>query len=173
MDRRDFLKISGIGTLAAGLGATAYRVRDWIGQTPAESFEVLSREESDIARAMADAMFPGEPYLDGGLPNGVDAGVVDHLDSYLASIDERSSQLLRLLLHLVDDAAYLVGLGFEPFRQRNREERIGILRAWDQSSIPVRRKGFKGLKLVLAAGYCTNDRVLGAADIDFQCQANS
>lgn len=173
MNRRDFLKLSGIGTLMAGFGATLYRVKDWIGQRAADGYAVLSREEAAIAQSIADAMFPGEPYLDQGLPNGNDVGVVEHLDQYLASIDDRSSQLLRMLLHLVDDVSFLVGLGMAPFHERSRSERIEILRAWDNSSIAIRRKGFRGLKLVLAAGYCTNARVLEAADVDFQCETSA
>lgn len=168
MRRRAFLKWAGIGTAGAGLGTTAYRVSGWWNQPSADAYRVLSADEAAITEAMADAMFPGDPG-DGGMPNGADAGVVAHLDGYLATIDQRSSRLMRMVLHLIDEAAMATDLTFRRFRHRKRHERIAILKAWDNSGIVFRRKAFRGLKLILAGGYCTNDGVLQATGIHYTC----
>lgn len=169
MRRRSFLTLAGLGAVASGIGSLTYRISDWWDQPSTDHTEVLSEEECSIARAIADAMFPGEDLPAGGLPNGVEAGVVDHLDEYLATIDARSSRLLRTLLHIIDEFAIFRGLRFQPFRARSREERIEILKNWDTSPMMLRRKAFRSLKLVFAGGYCTDEQVLQAAGIDFRC----
>lgn len=169
MRRRSFLKLAGLGTIVSGIGSMGYRVVDWWNQPTADGAAVLSSEERSIARAVADAMFPGEEFLDGGMPNGVDAGIVEDLDEYLAAIDQRSSRLLRMLLHLIDEMAIPRGLRFQRFRARSRDERIAILKTWDNSSLMVRRKAFRSLKLIMAGGYCNHEDVLEAAGIDFRC----
>lgn len=169
MNRRDFLKATGLGGLVIGLGSTAYRVLGWWNQPAGSGYGVLSRDEVEILEAVADAMFPGEEYQEGGMPNGVEAGVVAHVDSYLAAIDGQVSRLLRMLVHLIDSHAAISDFRLRRFRDRPRDERIAILKAWDNSSILARRKGFRGLKLVLAGGYCTHPDVLGASGIRFRC----
>jgi len=169
MDRREFLKWTGLGSLGLAVGSAGYRVSTWWNQPTATGREVLSAGEVEIARALADAMFPGESVPAGGMPNGVDAGVVEHLDRYLAGIGDDPSRLMRLVLHAVDDAAIFSDLSFRRFRYRPRDERTEILRAWDHSRIVFRRKAFRGLKMVLAAGYCNHPEVLGAAEIQYGC----
>jgi len=171
MDRRTFLKGTGLGSLGLTIGSAGYRVSMWWNQPAAPGYTVLSDSEAEIARAIVDAMFPGETSVPDGLPNGVEAGVVDHLDDYLATIDEDLSRLLRLLLHAIDDVALLSDLQFRRFRFRPRSERASILRAWDRSTIVFRRKAFRGLKMVLAGGYCEHPKVLKATGIEFGCGA--
>ncbi|MFB6262817.1 MAG: twin-arginine translocation signal domain-containing protein [Bradymonadaceae bacterium] len=167
MRRRDFLKLAGLGSATAGLGAFAYRVGGWWNQPTASDRRVLSRTESTIAEAIADALFPGEP---DGLPAGSDVDVVDHLDSYLDAVDDRTSQLLRLLLHIIDDVSIFGDLSLTRFRHRPRDERIAILRRWDESPWMVRRRAFRGLKLILAGGYCSSTAVLETLGYHFRCE---
>lgn len=169
MNRRDFLKMAGVSGVAASLGSVIYRASHWWNQPSAASYDVLSREEVEIARAIGDALFPGEDYMQGGMPNGVDAGVVEHLDGYLAAVNPDSSRLLRLLFHAIDDVAILSDFGFTRFRNRPREERIAILKAWDNSKIAFRRKAFRGLKLILAGGFCSHPEVRQAIGMHFRC----
>lgn len=171
MDRRNVLKSLGLGSLGIAVGSTGYRVGAWWNQSAAAGYDTLSDSEVEIARAITDAMFPGEANVPNGMPNGVDAGVIEHLDDYLSSIDGQSSRLLRLVLHAIDDAAIFRDLQFRRFRYRQRADRTDILRAWDESTIVFRRKAFRGLKMVLAAGYCDHPDVLGAAGIQYGCGA--
>lgn len=171
MNRRDFLKLAGIGTTTAGLAALVYRANGWWNQPAADGRAVLSAEESEIADSIARAMFPGQPQTPDGLPGAGDAEVevVDHLDRYLDIVDGRTARLIRLLLHLIDDASIFDDFSLTRFRRRPLEERIAILRAWDDSAWMVRRRAFRGLKLILAGGYCSSHRVVDALDLQFKC----
>lgn len=168
MNRRKFLKLAGIGTAAATLGSVAFRLGYWWDQAPAADYQVLSREEAAITASIADALFPG----DAGsppMPNGVDAGVVEGFDRYLAGIDQTSSDGLRLIVHAIDDMAIPVGLGMTRFHKRPRDERIEILHAWDTSGLLLRRSGFRALKFTLSSRYCSQPQVLAAAGVHFSC----
>jgi hypothetical protein len=167
MDRRAFLKISGLSAVAVTAGSVAYRVGGvWWDQTAAAHLKVLSADEARIVAAMADAMFPDDGW---GMPNGIEAGVIEALDDYLAAIDRETANLLRLLIHAIDDMSVMRNLGMTRFHKRSREERVAILRAWDTSSISVRRGAFQGLKFVMCMGYCEHPAVLKAAKIDYSC----
>ncbi len=169
MRRRSFLKMAGFGAVASSLGSMVYRASGWWNQPSSEHTEILSTEECEITSAIADAMFPGEDHLEGGMPNGAEVGVVEHLDGYLEAIDARSSRLMRLLLHLIDEMARPRGLRLRRFCERPRDERIAILKAWDHSSVMLRRQAFRSLKLIFAGSYCAHPEVLEAAGIEFRC----
>lgn len=167
MHRRTFLKVTGIGSTAAVAGALAYRVGGvWWEQGAAENFQALSAHEAKIARAIADAMFPGDHL---GMPNGVQAGVVEALDDFMASVDTQTANLLKFFLHAIDEMAVLSNFGMTRFHRRPREQRIKILQAWEQSMLATRRMAFQGLKFVMATGYCESPAVLQAAGIVFSC----
>lgn len=168
MNRRSFLKLAGLGSVAAGLGTVASRVAVWWDQAAGADYQELSLTEAKITGAIVDAMFPGDRF-DGGIPNALDTHVIEKFDHYLYRVDARSSNLLRVLLHTIDEMSIFSDFGLTRFHKRPREERIAILKAWDNSSITVRRKAFRGLKLLLAGGYCTDQKVLGAAGIHFTC----
>lgn len=169
MNRRTFLMTSGVGTAGLLAGSAAYRVGTvWWDQTPAPSYEMLSVREANIAEAIVDAIFPGDAQ---GMPNGNEVGAVDVLDEYLSAIDEHTANLMRLLLHAIDETAVLSGLKMRRFHRRPRCERIDILNAWDTSRIAARREAFSALKLVLSMGYCESPQVMRAAGIDYDCGA--
>ncbi|MBA2662461.1 MAG: gluconate 2-dehydrogenase subunit 3 family protein [Bradymonadaceae bacterium] len=167
IQRRTFLKLSGLGVVAMAASSLVYRVGGvWWDQTPATDHKVLSAHEALIVSAMADALFPGDAL---GMPNGAEAGVVAFMDEYLSVVDAQTANLLRLLLHAVDEMAVVVGIGMTRFHKRSREERLAILGAWDGSLIAVRRSAFMSLKFILASGYCEDPAVLRAAGIEFTC----
>jgi hypothetical protein len=168
MNRRNFLKLAGLGTAAATVGSAAFRLGYWWNQVPGADFQVLSDEEAAITAAIADALFPGDVGAP-PMPNGVDVGVVEKFDKYLANLDETSADALRLLVHAIDDMAIFVGLGMTRFHKRSRKERIEVLDAWDTSSLMVRRSGFRALKYALSNQYCNHPDVLRAAGIHYSC----
>ncbi len=169
MDRRTFLITSGISTAGLIAGSAAYRVGTvWWDQSPSPSYEMLSEGETAIAEAITDAIFPGDHL---GMPNGNDVDTVATLDEYLAAIDERTANYLRLLLHAIDELSVVSGLKMRRFHRRSRDERIKILNAWDSSRIAARREAFSALKLILSMGYCESPQVMGAAGIDYDCGA--
>lgn len=167
MNRRDFLKFAGLGTAAVTVGAS-FRLAYWWDQLPSVDLAVLSREEAAIAASIADALFPGDVGSP-PMPNGVEVGVVEKFDAYLAGLDEPSSRGLRMLLHAVDDMAVFADLGLTRFHKRPRPERIAVLQAWETSGLMVRRSGFRALKYVLSNQYCNHPDVLAAAGIHYTC----
>ncbi len=169
MNRRTFLVAGGLSTLGVMAGSAVYRVRSvWWDQETAGDYQMLSRREAEIAEAMADAMFPGD---NRGMPNGTEVAVVETFDDYLAAINPHTANLLRLLLHTIDEMAVVSGLSMTRFHRRPRQERIDILNAWDTSKIGVRREVFQGLKIIFAMGYCESPAVIRAAGIDYECGA--
>lgn len=169
MNRRTFLKVGGFSSIALALGGVAFRVGSvWWDQSTAANLKILSAEEAQIFAAIADTMFPGERWR-GGMPSATETGIVEFYDDYLASIDERTQRLLRLLLHAIDDVAMFADLGATRFRFRPREEREEILRAWDRSWFSARRGAFTSLKIFVAMGYTEDPRVIAAAGFDYIC----
>lgn len=167
MNRRDFLKIAGLGTAAVTAGASL-RLAHWWEQLPSADFQVLSAEEAAITAAIADALFPGDVGSP-PMPNGVEVGVVEKFDTYLAGLDEAAAQGLRMLLHAIDDMAVLADFGLTRFHKRTRPGRIAVLEAWETSGLMVRRSGFRALKYVLSNQYCNHPDVLAAAGIHYTC----
>ncbi|MFW5966714.1 MAG: gluconate 2-dehydrogenase subunit 3 family protein [Persicimonas sp.] len=168
MNRRDFLKWAGAGSAAAAVGSVVFRTTQWWNQPPGAHWRVLSAEEAAIVAAIVDALFPGDIGRP-PLPNGVEAGVVEAFDDYLAGTDAVAADGLRLLVHAIDEMAMLRDFGLTRFRDRSRSERIAILEAWDESSLTVRRASFRGLKYALSTQYCTQPSVQSAVGIVHKC----
>ena len=171
MNRRQFLIVGGVSTVGLAAAAGAWRIGGvWWNQDSGDNWQVLSDHEATIAAAIADAMFPGD---DRGMPTGTEAGAVETLDEYLGAIPEHTANLLRLLLHAIDEMAIPSGLGMTRFHLRSLDERIELLNNWDASMLGPRREAFEGLKLILAMGYCESPDVLEAAGIDYECVSMS
>lgn len=171
MNRRQFLALGGVSALGLAAGSAGWRVgKVWWNQQPGDDFRVLSDHEATIATSIAEAMFPGDHL---GMPSGPEVGVVDTLDEYLDAAPEYTANLLRLLLHAIDEMAVVSGFGMTRFHRRPLDERVDILNSWDASWINARREAFEGLKLILSMGYCESPRVLEAAGIDYECGFDS
>jgi hypothetical protein len=167
MNRRNFLILGGLSTAGVLAGSAAFRIGGiWWDQDTSSSHQILSAQEVRISESIVDALFPGDHL---GMPNGNEVGVVAVFDDYLGALDEHRANLLRLLLHAIDDLAITAGLAMTRFHLRPREERIDILNGWDRSRIGPRREVFKALKLIFSMGYCESPRVLRAAQIDYEC----
>jgi len=165
-NRRQFVKYVAIGGGLGLLGGGA-RIYSWFDNERAPNYKILSADEVEIVNSIADAMFPGDDW-DNPLPKGSQVGVVELFDDYLAAIDRPTANLLRVLLHAIDDFPLST---FARFRTRPLNERIEILDAWDQSSIPERRGSFRSIKLLFSTAYCEHPKVLSAMGIRFGCGA--
>ncbi len=167
MKRRTFIKLSGLSAVGAAIGSIGYRVGAvWWDQTPAATYKLLSVQEGLIVASIADAMFPGERF---GMPNAVKIGIVEFFDEYLATVDKQSANLIRLLVHAVDEISVATRGKIRRFHLRDRDDRVAILAAWDNSVIAARRSAFQTLKFLICSGYCENKQVLRAAGIEFSC----
>lgn len=165
MERRTFLKALG-GTALAALSGGALRVGGfWWDQASVQGMKVLSAHEVAIVQTIAEAMFPG----DLGMPAGHTVGLPEFMDDYFANIPPTTANLLRLLLHAIDDMAFFADFGVARFHTRPLEERIAILKAWDESWLGPRRSVFSSVKILFAMGYCEHAAVIGAAGITYTC----
>lgn len=171
MNRRKFLKASGASATALAFGGTAWRVGGvWWDQPPASEFRVLSPAEVRISDAIADAIFPGEDFGVDPIPSGTEAGVTQFLDEMLAEVlDEVTANAVRLLLHAIDEMAIFTDWRLARFHRRPLEQRVALLRAWEESYFSVRRGAFSAIKLFMSMGYCENPRVLSAMGIHYTC----
>lgn len=170
LDRRTFLKRAGFSAGALLLGGVAFRIGGfWWDQSSGDGYRVLSDHEARIVQAIADAMFPGDSSGPYPMPNGASVGLREYFDDYLASVPELTSNLLRLLLHAIDDMSVMSGFGLTRFHLRPHDERVAILDAWDTSRIRARQGAFRSIKLILGMGYCEHPDVLRASGIEFMC----
>lgn len=167
MRRRTFIKLSGLSAVGAAIGSIGYRVGAvWWDQTPATNYKMLSHQEGLIVASIADAMFPGDRF---GMPNAVKIGIVEFFDEYLSTVDTQSANLLRLLLHAIDEVSVATRGKIRRFHLRDRADRLAILAAWDGSAIAARRSAFQTVKFLICSGYCENQQVLRAAGIQLSC----
>ncbi|WP_164856107.1 gluconate 2-dehydrogenase subunit 3 family protein [Lujinxingia sediminis] len=167
MRRRTFLKVSVLGVPALALSAGTARVGlGWYDQPASPPMATLSAREVEICEAICDALYPGDHL---GMPPGNEVGVVQAVDAYLSAIPEDTANLLRLLLHAIDDVGRMATLPPRAFHRRSRRQRQAILRAWDTSSFGARQDAFKALKMIFAMGYCEAPEVIRAAGIDYTC----
>ena len=172
VNRRQFVRYASLGV--GGVAAASFGVRvgtRWWNQPSSGGYKQLSDVEVEIVEAIASAMFPGESsaLYAKPMPNGVQVGLVKAFDEYLNSIDRSTANLLRMLLHAIDDGGVVADLGLTRFRHRSLDDRIEILDAWDRSFFATRRGAFRSLKILLSTAYCEHPSVLDAAGIHFSC----
>lgn len=168
MDRRSFLRWSvAVGALAVGglaIGIGSYADLEWIwDDAPGPRFSVLTDTEGAIVRGLAGGLFPG----DGSMPSGDACDLDLFMDDYLAAIPRQTAGLLRLLLRSIDRIAMLDFGG--ALHTRPRFERVHIVKAWDTSSIGLRRAIFQSIKLILGMGYCEHPEVVAAVGFNYAC----
>lgn len=155
--------------MTAGALGGGVHVARWWDQPRAPRWQIVSAAEAEIFRAIADTIFPGEAFP-GGMPAASEIGIVEFYDRYLEGIDVRTQQLLRLLLHAVDEGARLADRSGRRFRDRPRAEREQILRDWDESWFSARRGAYTSLELLIAMGYTEHPVVQAACGFEFQCR---
>lgn len=171
MDRRTFLKRAGFGTTALTLGALGWRIGGvWWRQPAAPKLRALSEEEALIVGAIAEALFPGDPNASPPIPNALEVGVVHFFDELLVTtLAGQSADLVRLLLHAIDDGAVLADASMTRFHRRPHAERVEILRAWETSYLAARRGAYDSIKIFMAMGYCEHPDVLASLGITYSC----
>jgi hypothetical protein len=125
------------------------------------SLSQLSARETAFLGAAADAVFPP-----GGTPtqSGTEAGVVHHIDRWLALLTRRNRVLIRLLLVFFEHATLLFPApgrgGRRRFSALSLPQRIALLEAWEHSSLRVRRLIFASLRTILTSSYFASPYVL-------------
>jgi hypothetical protein len=126
----------------------------------------LSAREARFFAAAADAVFPpGGPLP----PSGSEAGVVGHLDGWLAMLPSRNRALIRLLVVFFEHATLLFPApgrgGRRRFTSLAPEQRIALLDDWGRSRLRPRRIVFASLRTLLTSAYFASPTVLRATGL--------
>lgn len=119
--------------------------------------QVLTAAEARILKALGQAMFPREAR---GLPDGIEAGIVDYVDGLMAMALPLERVQLRGMLQLYDRgfAAY-AGKPTARLVDAEPEDVHDYLRSWEESPIYTRRMMFEALRSVAVMGYFGSDVV--------------
>ncbi len=107
--------------------------------------------------AVAETMFPS----DGPLKTTVtDAGVVEYVDSLLASLQLKERVLVRCLFTLFE-VQLLVTQPLAPkrFSKANLDERTGSLAQWEKSPLHMQRVAFQALRSLILWAYVDHPTV--------------
>lgn len=121
----------------------------------------LSRHEQAFVRAAADTVFPSGGAL---ALSGSEAGAVEHVDRFVASLPPRSRVLIRLLFFLLEHATLFFPApgwtGIRRFTALSPAQRVAVLDAWGRSPLVARRNVFQSLRAVVTMAYFANAAVL-------------
>ena len=150
LSRRALLGAAAAVTAVLGGGALVTLGR-WWDRPPGEGYRWLSLEEAAIVRAVAGAAWPGGEVV---ALEGETAGLDHFFDEMLATMPETPVELLKLLLHVLDDLASLdAGTGLANLSKQARSD---IVMGWLASPLPELRSATTGLVVLLGMGYTTH-----------------
>lgn len=157
------LPVATLIVLVAAAGVLVWAaVRGLLGYGPRPaSLAQLSAREAAFLGAAADAVFPR-----GGTPaqSGTEAGVVHHVDRWLALLARRNRVLIRLLLVFFEHATLLLPApgrgGRRRFSSLSLSQRSALLARWEHSSLRIRRLIFASLRTIVTSSYFGNPAVL-------------
>lgn len=126
----------------------------------------LSAREARFFAAAADAAFPPGGALP---PSGSEAGVVRHLDGWLALLPRRNQVLIRLLVVFFEHATLAFPApgrgGRRRFTSLTAEQRIALLDDWGRSRLRLRRIVFASLRTLLTSAYFASPAVMRATGV--------
>ncbi len=148
--------------LAVVAAAAAYRV---LGGYPRPSvpLKVLTPREHATIRAAALASYPPGGAIP---PSGVEAGIPEYVDRFVAAQPPATRRLMRLLFLLVEHATLVFPApgrgGFRRFSRLDEEQQVAYLRGWQKSRLLPRRLVFVSLRAILTMGYFGDPAVLRA-----------
>ncbi len=161
--RRQVLAASGLIAAAGAIGV-GVRVASWWDQDAEHPYTKLSPREVELVDAIADAMFPkgGTPAL-----SGSEAKIAPWLDVVLASQPDPTPDLVRLLLHGLDDHARLTsGRSLTGLDDAARADK---LRGWLTNDNHLVRGAVSSITLFVAMGYCGHPDVIEACGWKWPC----
>lgn len=154
------------GTVLLGGGAAAWGLL--ARPAAASGRQVLGEGEVRLIEALADAHFPPGNVL--GVA-AVDLPMADEVDGWLAALGPTEQDLVRTLLALFDLWPRLTLTGVRRFADLGLEDRVALLRAFDGSSLPVRRALAQLMRLVVSMPYFEQPAVLARVGHRFGCAA--
>lgn len=132
----------------------------------------LSSREQAFVCAAEDTVFPAGGAL---ALSGSQAGGVEHVDRFLASLLPRSRALIRLLFFLLEHATLCFPApgwdGIRRFTSLSPAQRVAVLDGWQRSPLAPRRAVFQSLRAIVTMAYFANPAVLrgmGLAPLEMQ-----
>jgi hypothetical protein len=149
LTRRRFIVGSAAAAAAAAGGIAVME------GTPAAGALVLTQRELAIVTALAEVMFPGDPFpLD-----GVAAGVPFEVDRIVARVLEPiHGSGFRVLLHTLEWGT--LGSRGKPFTALPHEVRAEVLERWLAPDLFTRRLAADAFRVVLGMAYFAHPKVL-------------
>lgn len=129
--------------------------------------QCLTKTEARTVRAIGQTFYPRGNEL--GI-DGIDAGVTEYIDQYLAKLAVWERTKVRALLLAIEflPAASAMDRS-RRFSTANLEERLEYFAAWETSTIHLRRMAFKALRYICGLAYVSSGAVaaeLGIEGID-------
>jgi hypothetical protein len=151
VSRRSLLR-AGLATGAALAFGVGLRL-----DAPAAGARLLSVEEMEILRALAEVMFPA-----GVFPvDGLEARVPEEVDRIVADMmEEPATSAFRYVLRAIEWGT-LASRGLR-FSRLPAEARAEVLEVWSEPMVLPRRVAHDSLRLVLGMAYFNHPAVLGA-----------
>lgn len=165
LTRRRLLKVGvGFGALAIAAGGGAF----WLvsDRPAAAGREALSAREAAVVYAIGEAHFPP------GNPLGVsvaDVDVVSGADAFVAGMLDRERRLLRALLTAFDQWPRLTFASSSTFSSASLEDRIAILRAFENSDVAERRIVGSLLRALVGIPFFEDRRTMAAIGFEHGC----
>lgn len=135
---------------------------------PAPGAFVLSVEELQVVRALAEVMFPGKPLPKDGIEAKVAEGVDRLLFEYLG---DPHSSALRYVLRAVEWGT-LASRGAR-FSALSPDVRAQVLDRWADPTVLPRRVALDGLKLLMGMAYFRDPAILDAIGWRVGCKRSS
>lgn len=151
--RRTFLKVGAAGGAAVVAGGAGLAL--WPGAKvplPAAGLKVLSPSEFATVSAIVERICPA---MGEGAPGATALNMAEAIDAELAGMDESLVGEIKALLQVFESGLVgaLFGERVRPFTRLSPAAQDEVLTAWRDSSVGVRRTGFRLLKSLTAALY--------------------
>jgi Gluconate 2-dehydrogenase subunit 3 len=149
IDRRRFLKSSGLGVALLGIGTL---LPEGCARYPKPSAKLrfFTAKEYAVVNAVAGRILGAAEEV------GAGSGQVDvaaNLDPWAATWDEEAQQQLRLMLRVFEHGTSLFDLQRKRFTRLPEAAQNRYLDGWMRSTLGARRVVFRALKTMSAAGF--------------------
>ena len=157
MQRRNFVKYGLGGSFALLIGGVGLSLQSPKPYANASDLVVFSIRELAILAAVAEAIVPAN----GTFPSALEIGVPEAIDQLLNKAHPAVPEEIRLLLHLLENAAVntILHLSPTPFSKMPLEQRSKILAGWATSPLALQRKGYKALNGLCQSAYYAQSQV--------------
>jgi Gluconate 2-dehydrogenase subunit 3 len=122
--------------------------------------EWLSAREVAFVEAAGETLLPP-----GGAvpPSAREVDLAGYVDRYVAAQPPRTRLLMRLLFLLVEQATLVLSApgrgGRRRFSSLDAEQRVAVLRGWEESRLFARRLVFTSLRAIVSMGFLNHPRV--------------